>query len=157
MGIKFTAQVSENDERSRICVFFPASAWPTRGNRRVNCRINGHEFTTGVFPNGPDQRMIMLSADVRKKAGIGPGDHVEVEITDASAEVAPAVPAEELLAALDAAGARPAYEGLPPSHRRRYAEWYAEAKRDQTRRTRLVKAVEMIRAGVNPFDPKGKS
>ena len=53
---------------------------------------------------------------------------------------------EELKAALakDPA-ARAAFGKLPPSHRRQYAEYIAEAKQAESRERRAQKAVEMLR------------
>jgi hypothetical protein len=36
---------------------------------------------------------------------------------------------------------------MPFSHRKRYADWVAEGKRQQTRDDRAAKAVEMIASG----------
>jgi uncharacterized protein YdeI (YjbR/CyaY-like superfamily) len=33
------------------------------------------------------------------------------------------------------------------THRKEYVEWIKEAKREETRRRRIAKAVELIRAG----------
>jgi uncharacterized protein YdeI (YjbR/CyaY-like superfamily) len=33
------------------------------------------------------------------------------------------------------------------THRKKYVEWIKEAKREETRRRRIAKAVELIRAG----------
>lgn len=41
--------------------------------------------------------------------------------------------------------ARAAFEKLPPSHRRQYADYIAEAKQAETRERRARKAVEMLR------------
>jgi uncharacterized protein YdeI (YjbR/CyaY-like superfamily) len=43
--------------------------------------------------------------------------------------------------------ARTAFERMPPSHRREYAEWIAEAKREQTRERRVATAIEWIGEG----------
>lgn len=39
------------------------------------------------------------------------------------------------------------FEELPPSHRREYAEWIAEAKREATRDRRIATAIEWIAEG----------
>ena len=39
-----------------------------------------------------------------------------------------------------------AFRRLPGSHRREYAEWVDEAKREETRRRRAERAVAMLRA-----------
>lgn len=40
-----------------------------------------------------------------------------------------------------------AFDGLPPSHKREYAEWIADAKREDTRERRVETAVEWIAEG----------
>jgi uncharacterized protein YdeI (YjbR/CyaY-like superfamily) len=57
------------------------------------------------------------------------------------------VPAELRSALAEAPDAAGAFAALAPSHRREYAQWIAEAKREQTRRARAAKAVEMLRGG----------
>lgn len=44
-------------------------------------------------------------------------------------------------------GALKAFESMPPSHRREYIEWILEAKRDDTRKRRIKKAVDQISDG----------
>ncbi len=39
------------------------------------------------------------------------------------------------------------FEKMPPSHQREYAEWIAEAKREETKVKRVVQAIEMIGDG----------
>jgi len=60
----------------------------------------------------------------------------------------PAVPIPvELRKALDAdPWVRDYYERLPYSHRRKYADWVAEAKRGETRARRAARALELLRA-----------
>jgi uncharacterized protein YdeI (YjbR/CyaY-like superfamily) len=48
------------------------------------------------------------------------------------------------LAADDAA--RAAFERLAYTHRKEYARWVAEAKRDETRERRVAKTIEELRA-----------
>ena len=56
---------------------------------------------------------------------------------------------EEFQAALAAdAEAKAAFEGLSFTHRREYVEWVTGAKREETRRARLERAVGMLRDGV---------
>ncbi len=53
----------------------------------------------------------------------------------------------ELAEALAAAGLRERFDALSFSHRRAYARWIEEAKKAETRRRRVDKAVAMIAAG----------
>ncbi|WP_306602165.1 YdeI family protein [Geothrix sp. 21YS21S-2] len=38
------------------------------------------------------------------------------------------------------------FQGLPPSHQRRYVGWVSAAKRDETRHRRMVEAIGLLRA-----------
>jgi len=52
----------------------------------------------------------------------------------------------ELADALAAApDAKAAFEALPPSHRREYVQWVAEAKKPETRVSRAQKTVTRLR------------
>ncbi|EOD69443.1 YdeI/OmpD-associated family protein [Amycolatopsis vancoresmycina] len=51
--------------------------------------------------------------------------------------------ADALAAAPDAAAR---FEALPPSHRREYVQWVAEAKKPETRVSRAEKTVARLRA-----------
>ena len=54
----------------------------------------------------------------------------------------------DLAAALKKSKAAAAkFEAFPPSHKREYIEWITEAKREETRRTRIATAVEWIAEG----------
>jgi uncharacterized protein YdeI (YjbR/CyaY-like superfamily) len=43
--------------------------------------------------------------------------------------------------------AKAVFEGLAFTHRKEYARWIEEAKREETRERRVAQALEMIRAG----------
>ena len=45
------------------------------------------------------------------------------------------------------AEARAALDRLAYTHRKEYARWIDDAKRDETRRRRVAKAIEMLRQG----------
>lgn len=58
-----------------------------------------------------------------------------------------AVPADLAAALKKNAAAAKTFAGFRPSHRREYIEWITEAKRDETRRTRLVSTLEWLAEG----------
>ena len=57
------------------------------------------------------------------------------------------VPVELLLALQSDPKAMEAFEKLPPSHQREYEQWINEAKKEQTRRSRISKMIEMLKEG----------
>ncbi len=121
------------------------------GGRRVPVRatVNGHTWrsTTAVYGG---RAMVGLNKDVQREAGVGVGDRVRLELErdEAPREVElSAALAEPLAADPDA---RRAFESLSYTHRREYAEWIAEAKREETRERRVTRALEMLRDGRPP-------
>lgn len=91
--------------------------------------------------------LLGLYQEVRQGAGVQAGDEVDVtvELDDAPREVE--VP-EALTVALAAdPQARESFERMAFTHRKEYARWIAEAKREETRQRRVRQALEMIRAG----------
>jgi uncharacterized protein YdeI (YjbR/CyaY-like superfamily) len=55
---------------------------------------------------------------------------------------------EALAAALEGdAEARQRYDALAFTHRKEFARWVAEAKKDETRDRRVAQALELLRAG----------
>jgi uncharacterized protein YdeI (YjbR/CyaY-like superfamily) len=60
------------------------------------------------------------------------------------------VPAEFRAALKKTKGAAAIFAKLPPSHKREYVEWIADAKMAATRERRLKNAIQMIAGGKKP-------
>jgi bifunctional DNA-binding transcriptional regulator/antitoxin component of YhaV-PrlF toxin-antitoxin module len=108
--------------------------------------VNGTEFRGRLMVYG-GRTYLGFRKEIRDAAGIADGDEVEIalERDDAPREVEVPPALEQALAGDDAA--RAAYEKLSFTHRKEYARWVAEAKREETRDRRVAKALEMLRAG----------
>ena len=114
---------------------------PVRGT------VNGVPFRSRLMVYG-GETMLGLTNAFRASAGIVEGDEVDVVIErddePREVEVPPALQAQ-----LDADEiARAAFEKLSFTHRREYANWIAEAKKEDTRDRRAGRAIEMLREGV---------
>jgi len=118
------------------------------GARRfpVLATVNGYTWQTSVARMG-GEFLVGLNREVREGAGAQAGDSVEVtlELDTAPREVD--VP-EALAAALDRdPAAKAAFDGLAFTHRKEFARWVAEAKREETRERRVAQAIEMLCEG----------
>jgi Bacteriocin-protection, YdeI or OmpD-Associated/Domain of unknown function (DUF1905) len=112
----------------------------------VRGRVNGHPFQGRIAKYGGTY-YLGFNREQREAAGIADGDTLEIELERDDEPRAVEVP-EDLAAALEAADLRKTYDALAFTHRREYARWITEAKRDETRQRRVEKAIEMLRAGV---------
>jgi len=112
----------------------------------VVATVNGYSWRTSVARMGGES-LLGLSRQVRESAGVTAGDEVEVAIELDTAPREVEVP-EALSAALAAdPEASAAFDRMAFTHRKEYARWVAEAKREETRQRRVEQAVSMIRAG----------
>jgi hypothetical protein len=110
----------------------------------VTITVNGHSYrTTAVRMGG--QYFVPLSAENRAAAGVAAGEDIEVDIEPDDAPREVTLP-EDLDAALDDE-ARTAYDALSYTHRKEWVRWVEEAKRPETRATRIEKTVAGLRAG----------
>lgn len=93
------------------------------------------------------ENCIGLSKASRAELGVEIGDTVTalIELDEAPREVeVPAALAEALRADPEA---RKSFEALAFSHRKEFARWVAEAKREETRERRIAETLRMVRAG----------
>lgn len=118
------------------------------GTKRVPvaATINGYTWRTTVT-RMRGEFLLGLSRAVREAAGVEAGDTVEVavELDEAPREVElPPALADALARDADA---RAAFERLAHTHRKEYARWIEEARREETQQRRVAQALELLRQG----------
>ncbi|HYF63593.1 MAG TPA: YdeI/OmpD-associated family protein [Herpetosiphonaceae bacterium] len=118
------------------------AALGTQKKPRVRVSLNGYSYRTTVAAYG-DVFMLPVSAEHRQGAGVAAGDEVEVTLELDLEPRTVEVPAD-LLAALEAAGARAAFEALAFSRRKEFARQVEEAKAQETRERRIAKIVDSV-------------
>ncbi len=110
----------------------------------VTITINGYTYrTTAVRMGG--RFLVPLSAENREAAGVSAGDEITVDIEPDTAPREVTLP-DDLAAAMDEA-ARTAYDALAFTHRKEWVRWVEEAKKPETRATRIEKTVAGLREG----------
>ena len=114
------------------------------GRPPVTVTVGAHTYRTTASRMG-DRYFVPLSAENRTAAGVAAGDEVEVEIALDTAPREVELP-EDLAAAMDAA-ARSTYDGLAFTHRKEWVRWVTEAKKPETRTTRIERTVAALREG----------
>jgi uncharacterized protein YdeI (YjbR/CyaY-like superfamily) len=91
--------------------------------------------------------LVPLSAENRTAAGVAAGDEVDVGIEPDTAPREVEVPADLADALAHDDAARATFDGLSFTHRKEWVRWVEEAKKAETRATRLAKTVESLREG----------
>ena len=115
----------------------------------VRATVNGYSWPTTVA-RMRGEFLVGLSRAVRDAAGVEAGDSVEValELDTEPREVD--VPEALASALADDGAARRAFDGLSFTHRKEYARWIGDAKREDTRDRRVGEALERLREGKPP-------
>ena len=112
----------------------------------VRATVNGYGWRTTVT-RMRGEFLLGLNREVREAASVRAGDTVEaaIELDTAPREVEMPEALASALAGDPAANA--AFQALAFSHRKEYARWVADAKRQETRDRRVTRALEMLREG----------
>lgn len=112
----------------------------------VRVTANGISLAARVGRMG-GENLVGFSKKLRADLGVEIGDVVDVVITLDTAPPEIAVPPELAVAFAADKAAKAAFDALAPSHRKEFARWIDEAKRDETRRSRVEQSLQMLREG----------
>jgi hypothetical protein len=112
------------------------------GRIPVEATFDGLPYRGSIASMGGCMALGILK-QIRTDLGKGPGDPVAVTVSRDLAERTIDVP-EDLATALEAAGAREAFDNLSFSHRREHITAITDAKKPETRARRIAKAVDMV-------------
>ncbi len=112
----------------------------------VQVTINGTTVPARVARMG-GENLLGFSKKLRADLGVEIGEAVDAVITVEDAPRKVLVPPALAAALTLDPTAETAFEALAPSHRREFARWIDEAKRDDTRKSRVEQAVRMLREG----------
>ena len=119
----------------------------TRSRVAVKGSVNGVEFRSSLMPQGGGTHILVVNRELRDKAGVIVGDTASFELALDTEPRVVEVP-EELQRALQAdEDARAAFDKLPYSHQKEYADFVSEAKRPATRERRAARSVQMLTEG----------
>jgi hypothetical protein len=117
------------------------------GNRPpVTVSLGGHTYRTTVARMG-GRFLVPLSAENRTAAGVAAGDQVDVDIEADTGPREVTVPGDLAAALAQDGTARATFDALSYTHRKEWVRWIEEAKRAETRDSRLAKTVESLHAG----------
>jgi len=91
--------------------------------------------------------LVGINAEHRANAGVAAGDELDVEIINDTAPREVTVP-DDLAAALTSdSAASAAFDDLSYTHRKEWVRWIEDAKKPETRATRVTKTVASLHEG----------
>jgi bifunctional DNA-binding transcriptional regulator/antitoxin component of YhaV-PrlF toxin-antitoxin module len=147
MTHRFVATLQPSGSGGGFLAEIPLDVPALFGGRRVPVRgsVNGTPFRTTIAVYG-GRYYLGFRKEIRDAAGIAAGDELTIELERDEEPRTVEVPAD--LAAVLGSEERAFFDALAFTHRREYVEWIEDAKREQTRQSRIAKAVELLRSGI---------
>ncbi|MBL8056260.1 MAG: DUF1905 domain-containing protein [Anaerolineales bacterium] len=148
-ALKFvvTLQPGKAGSNHQVLAVLSAEQSARLGSKRtVNVigTLNGRPFQNSFLPAGGGRHYLVVSQALRQAAQVAAGDRVTL-VVEVEASPRPVEAPADLRAALAAApAAQAAWDRLPPSHRREYLGYLAEARQPETRARRLAQTVARL-------------
>ncbi|MEW6401836.1 MAG: YdeI/OmpD-associated family protein [Chloroflexota bacterium] len=96
---------------------------------------------------GTECHLLIILKEIREKIGKTFGDEVKITVEPDTEPRVIDVPAELKKAFKTEKDAKASFDRLSYTHQREYMMWINEAKREETRQNRIVKAIEMLKKG----------
>jgi hypothetical protein len=147
--VEFSARLERADvSNGQAYVVFPFSVpdlFGTKGRVPVTAQFDGVDYQGSLVTYG-NGHLIPVLRHIREQIGKRPGDVVQVRIALDTADRVVEL-ADDVASALQDSGQLAAFRQLSYSHQREYQVWIAEAKRPETRATRIAKTSLMVREG----------
>ncbi|MBV9942197.1 MAG: DUF1905 domain-containing protein [Solirubrobacterales bacterium] len=147
-SLRFTARLHERGPAAAVVLDDEQVKTIGQGAKRfpVVATVNGYTWRTSVARMG-GEFLVGLNRQVRDGAGVRAGDTVEVALELDTAPRDVDVP-EALTRALKRdPDANTRFDALAFTHRKEFARWIAEAKREETRDRRVTETLRMLHEG----------
>lgn len=125
----------------------------SKGRVPITALIEGESYKGSLMNMGTGCHIFPVLKAIREKIGKQVGDTIHVVVERDTQERVVELPDElgQLLTANPAA--KQLFDGLSFTNRKEYARWISDAKREETKQTRLAQTLEKLLAGKkNPTD-----
>jgi uncharacterized protein YdeI (YjbR/CyaY-like superfamily) len=145
----FVAKIQEGRGGGAFVVF-PYDAekeFGTKGRVPVKATFNGVQETSSLMKMGLPHHIIGVAKAIRAQIGRDIGDPVDVVLWKDQEERVVEIP-PDFKKRMEREKLLPFFESLSFTHRKEYCRWLTEAKKEETRRNRFEKAIDMLRKGV---------
>ena len=114
---------------------------------KVKAMIEGVPYRGTLVRMGTECHLLLILKSIREQIGKTFGDEIKVSVEADVEERVVTVPAELKRLFKSEQDAKVAFEKLSYTHQREYVTWINEAKKDETRQSRVAKTVERLKKG----------
>lgn len=142
--IEYDAIILKDQEHNGSYCEIPFNVFETFGKKRVKIKalIDAVEYRGLLTPMG-GKYGVFMNKEVRDKVGKTYGDLVHISIEEDDEPRVVEIP-DDLLQLMIENEVKPFFDSLSFTHQKEYVQWILDAKKEETRQNRLVKAIEMM-------------
>ena len=112
---------------------------------KVKAMIEGFPYRGLLVRMGGPNHILIILKGIREQIGKTFGDEIKVSVEADVEERVIAIPAELKRAFKPDQDAKSAFEKLSYTHQKEYVKWIEEAKKAETRQSRILKTIEMLK------------
>lgn len=114
---------------------------------KVKASIEGIPYRGTLVRMGTECHLLLVLKSIREQVGKTFGDEIKVTVEPDTEERVVEIPAELKKLFKVEKEAKVFFDKLSYSHKREYVMWINEAKREETRQSRIAKTIEMLKKG----------
>jgi hypothetical protein len=114
---------------------------------KIKAMIEGVPYRGTLTRMGTECHVLIILKDIREQIGRTFGDEINITVEPDTEERIIEIPAELKKAFRTEKEAKTFFEKLSYTHQREYVTWINEAKKEETRQSRIVKTIEMLKKG----------
>jgi hypothetical protein len=140
--------IIENAGGGGAFVRIPFDVEQAFGKKRVPVRstIDGEPYRGTLMRMGEPYHILGILKEIRQKIGKDFGDEVEVTLNEDAEPRVVEVPADFQQALKQTPDAKAAFEKMSYTHQREYVRAIQDAKREETRHSRIAKSIDMLKS-----------
>jgi bifunctional DNA-binding transcriptional regulator/antitoxin component of YhaV-PrlF toxin-antitoxin module len=116
-----------------------------KGRVPAKVTFDGIPYQGSMVKMGSPDHLLLILKEIRERLGKSAGDKIKVTV-DLDDKPRVVVLTRDIEAAYKKAGVLAAYRAQSYSHQREYVLWIEDAKQAETRKRRIAKSVEAMRA-----------
>jgi hypothetical protein len=114
---------------------------------KIKALIEGVSYRGLLVRMGGPNHILLILKGIREQIGKTFGDEVKVSVELDVEERVVTIPAELKRIFKSDQAARSAFEKLSFTHQKEYVKWIEDAKKVETRQSRIIKTIELLKKG----------
>jgi hypothetical protein len=144
----FTATI-QNAGGGGAFVEVPFDVEATFGSKRpkVKALIEGVSYRGILTRMGTECHILGIRKDIRQQIGKTFGNEIQVTVEPDLEERVIEIPKDLMKELKKEKDAKASFDELSYTHRKEYVTWVMEAKKDETRQSRITKTIELLKTG----------